>query len=239
MKKYNLRPVGSLLFALCLLLFTPFFCILALLITPLPALQRYRIIAFWARIGVFAARWLCGIQYRVIGLENIPAKPFIVLSRHESVWETLIFQCVLPPVSFVLRKNLLDIPFFGTGLKRMSPIPIVREEGHTALRKIRDLGRLRLAEGFIVVTFPEGTRMAPGQRCNYLPGGAFLAKQTGVPIVPIAVNSGNCWPKNAFFKRSGLITVNIGKPFTVEDMTVEDINHKAQDWIEKELSNNE
>ena len=118
---------------------------------------------------VIAMRWLCGIRYRVIGQQNLPAEPFVILSRHESTWETMAYQLIMPPVAFVLRQNLLNIPFWGWGLRYMSPIAINRESGREALRKIRKQGRQRLQEGFVVVVFPEGTRMAPNDAVIIIP----------------------------------------------------------------------
>ena len=229
----SVRPVGSFFFALLLVFSLPIIYLISVLSGSLPPLRRYFIISRWSCFMVIAMRWLCGIRYRVIGQQNLPAEPFVILSRHESTWETMAYQLIMPPVAFVLRQNLLNIPFWGWGLRYMSPIAINRESGREALRKIRKQGRQRLQEGFVVVVFPEGTRMAPNERRDYHPGGAWFAKQAGVPIVPVSVNSGRCWPKGSFFKRSGLITVNIGPAFSATSMTISKINHKAQDWIEQ------
>lgn len=227
-----MRPLGSVGLALWLLLSTPIFSVLALLSSPLPPLTRYRLIAQWSRLLVQAARLLCGIRYRVEGMDNLPTTPCVLLSRHESTWETVAYQIIFPPQAIVLKKELLRIPFFGWGLARMSPIAINRAAGHRALRDIGEQGQQRLRDGFYVVVFPEGTRMRPGERRSYHPGGAWLAKQAQVAAVPVAVDSGKCWPKNAFCKRAGLITVRIGAPIDCA-LPLKEINEQARRWIEE------
>ncbi len=226
-----MRRLGSVLFALWLAVSTPVFSLLAILSSPLPPLWRYRIIARWSHLAILAARIFCGIRYRVLGMENLPAAPCILLSRHESAWETIAFQAIFPPHAIVLKRELLRIPFFGWGLARMSPIAINRADGRRALREIREQGRARIAAGMSVVVFPEGTRMSPDSSAEWHPGGAWLAKEAGVPAVPVSVDSGRCWSKNAFFKRAGLITVRIGPPIS-PDLPVKEINARARRWVE-------
>ena len=139
---------GSFALALWLVLATPLFALIALMIAPLPPKKRYAIIALWSAGTIFFARVFCGIRYRVIGRENIPNVPCIFFSRHESTWETLAFQSILPPQAIVLRRSLLSIPFFGWGLRQMSPIAIDRQRGTAALRLMLRQGRARLREGF-------------------------------------------------------------------------------------------
>lgn len=226
-----MRPIGSILFALWLLIITPPFSVLAILSSPLPPLVRYRIISQWSKLVVLAARIFCGIRHVVRGMENLPSSPCVLLSRHESAWETIAYQYIFPPQVMVLKRELLWIPFFGWGLSRMSPIAINRSDGRRALRQIAEQGAKRIAEGFYVVVFPEGTRMSPERTCPYHPGGAWLMRQVQIPGVPIAVDSGSCWPKNGFFKRAGTITVQIGRPIDY-NLSVKEINASAQEWIE-------
>ncbi|MGI9298730.1 MAG: lysophospholipid acyltransferase family protein [Gammaproteobacteria bacterium] len=227
-----MRRLGSVLLAAWLGVSTPPFAVLAILSSPLPPLWRYRIISQWSRLLVLAARLFCGIRHRVVGIENLPARPCVLLSRHESAWETIAYQAIFPPNSIVLKKELLRIPFFGWGLARMSPIAINRADGRRALREIGEQGGRRLADGFYVAVFPEGTRMPPESFAEWHIGGAWLAKKAGVPAVPVCVDSGKCWPKNAFFKRAGLITVRIGAPIP-PDLPVKEINARARRWVEE------
>ncbi|MDH5535362.1 MAG: 1-acyl-sn-glycerol-3-phosphate acyltransferase, partial [Betaproteobacteria bacterium] len=200
----------SALFALFQLVVTPFYALIALATFPLAPLARYRVISGWARLNVAAARLICGIRYRVIGAENIPAEPCIILAKHQSAWETLAFQVVLPPHVWVLKRELLRVPFFGWGLAMLSPIAIDRASGTRALKQTLEQGRERLHNGFSIMIFPEGTRIPPGARGRYHPGGAWLAIKTGVPVLPVAHNAGECWRRNAFLKHPGMITVSIG-----------------------------
>ena len=226
------RWIGSILLAGWLIISTPLFSIIALLSSPLSAKIRYRIISQWSRLIILFCRIFCGIRYQVIGLDNLPSSPCVILSRHESAWETIAYQIIFPPQAIVLKKELLKIPFFGWGLARMSPIAIDRADGRQALRQIREQGRQRLQNGFYIIVFPEGTRMHPQQKRPYHIGGAWLAKETKVPVVPVYINSGLCWPKNGFFKKSGVITVRIGPPIISDNLSAKTINQQARQWIE-------
>jgi 1-acyl-sn-glycerol-3-phosphate acyltransferase len=219
------------------ILITPVFAVVALLTFPFTPLTRYRIITLWSRAMLAAATVICGIRYRVIGAQNIPDVPCIFLCKHQSAWETLALQVILPPHVWVLKRELLWIPFFGWGLAMLSPIAIDRSAGVRSLRQTLEQGRARLQQGFSIVVFPEGTRVVPGARGTYHPGGAWLAVKAEVPAVPVAHNSGTCWPRNAFIKRPGLITVSIGPAIeTGGDITAERVIAQAEHWIEAEIS---
>jgi 1-acyl-sn-glycerol-3-phosphate acyltransferase len=178
---------------------------------------------------------ICGIEYRVLGAEHIPKKPSIVLSKHQSAWETLAFQKIFPPQVWVLKKELLRIPFFGWGLAMTSPIAIDRSSGKAALEQVVEQGRDRLRQGFWVVIFPEGTRIAPGKKGKYRIGGAWLATHVNVPVVPVAHNAGEFWGRNSFIKRPGTITVSIGAPIDPTGMEPGDLNVLVEAWIEAEV----
>ena len=225
----------SSLFAAFQILITPVFSIIALLTFPLPALTRYRIITVWTRWVMWAARIICGIRFRVIGRENIPAEPCIILAKHQSAWETMGFQLIFPPQVWVLKRELLRVPFFGWGLAMLSPIAIDRSLRRAALQQLVEQGRQRLAAGFNIVIFPEGTRIAPGQRGQYRAGGAHLAVQTGATVLPVAHNAGLRWGRNAFLKYPGLITVSIGAPIAPDGMDAETLIRRVEQWIEAEM----
>jgi 1-acyl-sn-glycerol-3-phosphate acyltransferase len=224
----------SLLFTAALLVITPPYALLALATFPLPPLVRYRVISGWSRAALFLARRLLGIDWKVEGHENLPARPAVILSKHQSAWETLAFQHIFPPQVYILKRELLWIPFFGWGLALMSPIAIDRSRGFAALRNIARRGRERLEQGFWVVIFPEGTRVAPGERRAYQLGGAWLAAASGAPIVPVAHNAGRVWPRNAFIKRPGTVTVRIGPPIESRDRDPKMLNALAETWIEEQ-----
>jgi 1-acyl-sn-glycerol-3-phosphate acyltransferase len=224
----------SSLFALALILITPPYALLALATFPLPPMARYRIISGWSRLVIWLSRLILGIDWRVEGREHLPARPSVILSKHQSAWETLAFQQIFPPQVLVLKRELLWIPFFGWGLALMSPIAIDRSRGFAALRSMARGGRERLAQGFWVVVFPEGTRVAPGERRDYQLGGAWLAAASGAPIVPVAHNAGLVWPRNAFIKRPGTVTVRIGPPIDTVNRDPKAVNALAETWIEEQ-----
>ena len=155
--------IRSCLFALVLIVITPPYALVALATFALPRMTRYRIISGWSRLVIFFSRKILGIDWRIEGREHLPATPAIILSKHQSAWETMAFQLIFPPQVHVLKRELLWIPFFGWGLALMSPIAIDRARGAAALRSIARRGRERLEQGFWVVIFPEGTRVAPGE----------------------------------------------------------------------------
>jgi 1-acyl-sn-glycerol-3-phosphate acyltransferase len=225
----------SCIFLLFKIIITPVFAVIALLTFPLPRLMRYRIITTWTRLVMGAATLICGIRYRVIGGENVPSEPCVILSKHQSAWETMAFQIIFPPQVWVMKRELLWIPFFGWGLAMLSPIAINRRSGAKALRQMAEQGRERLAAGFCIVIFPEGTRIAPGKRGTYHPGGAWLTVKAGALALPVAHNAGECWRKNAFIKHPGLITVSIGKPIPTQGLTAAELNQRIEEWIEGEM----
>jgi 1-acyl-sn-glycerol-3-phosphate acyltransferase len=224
----------SSLFALALLLLTRPYAVLALATFPLPPFARYRIISGWSRLVVLLSRQILGIRWKVEGAANLPAGPAVILAKHQSAWETMAFQLIFPPQVHVLKRELLWIPFFGWGLALMSPIAIDRSRGGAALRSIARRGRERLRQGFWVVVFPEGTRVAPGERRPYQLGGAWLAAASGAPVVPVAHNAGLFWPRNAFVKRPGTVIVRIGPMIESAGRDPKTINSLAEEWIEEQ-----
>jgi 1-acyl-sn-glycerol-3-phosphate acyltransferase len=222
------------LFALAQIIITPPYALLALATFPLPRFTRYRIISGWSRLIIWLARTILGIRWRVEGGEHLPERPAVILAKHQSAWETMAFQLIFPPQVHVLKRELLWIPFFGWGLALMSPIAIDRARGVAALRAIARRGRERLAQGFWVVVFPEGTRVRPGERRPYQLGGAWLAAATGAPVVPVAHNAGLFWPRNAFLKRPGMVTVRIGPSIDPADRDPKTVNQMAEAWIEEQ-----
>jgi 1-acyl-sn-glycerol-3-phosphate acyltransferase len=175
------------------------------------------------------------LRYRVLGRENIPARPSVVLSKHQSAWETVGLQDIFPPQVFVLKRSLLLIPFLGWAFAAVKMIQIDRGAGMNALRQVEKQGGERLRAGYWVVIFPEGTRTAPGERRRYKSGGAMLAVSAGVPAVPVAHDAGEFWGKNAFIKKPGLITVSIGPAIDPQGKSAEEVNALAEQWIEAEM----
>jgi 1-acyl-sn-glycerol-3-phosphate acyltransferase len=228
--------IRSLVFFLLQLVVTPLYALIAIFTFPFPPIMRYRIISGWALIMLWLLRVLCGIRMEVRGAENIPKSPCVVLCKHQSAWETIALQKVFPPQVWVLKRELLWLPFFGWGLAMTSPIAIRRSQGRDAIKQLLRQGRERLAQGFCVVIFPEGTRIPYGQRGKYRVGGAFLAAASGVPAVPVAHNAGRLWGRKSFLKYPGIITMSIGVPIDPAGLKPEEINRRAEEWIEAEIA---
>jgi 1-acyl-sn-glycerol-3-phosphate acyltransferase len=226
----------SLAFLLIQAVLTIIWSCIALLTFPFRPLTRYRIITVWSRMVIWLAGALCGIRHEIRGLENLPDRPSVVLCKHQSAWETLALQLFLPPQVWVVKRELLKVPFFGWGLAMMHPIAIDRSAGRQALKQMADQGRERLRDGFWIVIFPEGHRFPPGSKGEYHIGGAWLATQTGAPVVPVALNSGYLWGRHAFLKRPGTITVSIGPTLDPSGMKAGELNRRVEDWIETEVA---
>ena len=183
--------------------------------------------------------WLaltCNIRYEVKGLQNIPTSPCVILAKHQSAWETLAFQLIFPPQAYVMKRELLWIPFFGWGLAMTSPIAIQRSAGREALKQLIQLGQQRLAQGLWVVVFPEGTRIAPGKKSKFHIGGAWLASDTKATVLPVAHNAGLHWAKNSWLKKPGVITVSIGQPIDCTHLKPEAVNGQVETWINAETA---
>ena len=230
-----LTVLRSTLYSLLQIIITPLYFLIILAAFPLPPIRRYRITSGWAHIMLFLLRLICGIRYRVIGIEHIPAAPSIILSKHQSAWETLALQQIFPAQVWVLKKELLRVPFFGWGLALTSPIAIDRSSRKAALKQIVEQGKDRLKQGFWIVIFPEGTRIAPGKKGKYGIGGAWLATHTGALVVPVAHNAGEFWGRNSFLKLPGTIMVSIGEPIDPAGMEPGDLNTRVEAWIEAEM----
>ena len=197
----------------------------------------YRLGKVW-RLGMqWGIENLLGIRPTVIGQGNMPKEPCVILAKHQSAWETMVLQdytwgayCV-----FVLKKELLRVPLVGWGLAAMKMISIDRAAGKDALDQVATQGRERLKQGYYVIIFPEGTRVAPGQTKRYKPGGAYLATHVGCKVVPVAHDAGEYWPRQAFLKKAGTVTVSIGPAFDATGMSEAEVNKKAEAWIESEM----
>ncbi|MCP1661078.1 lysophospholipid acyltransferase family protein [Neisseria perflava] len=192
----------------------------------------HRMAQVWVRILNWSLKHVIGLKYRLIGAENIPAAPSIICAKHQSGWETLALQEIFPPQVYVAKRELFKIPFFGWGLKLIKTIGIDRSNRREANDQLARQGLARKNEGYWIAIFPEGTRIAPGQRGKYKLGGARMAKLFEMDIVPVALNSGEFWPKNSFLKYPGEITVVVGKPIAYDSGSEADIMGECEQWIE-------
>ena len=225
----------SALFSLLLAVWTVFCGILVLCTYVLPEQPRFRscyaVCQMWRYGFMGMCHAILGIRYALQGRENIPQTPVIYLAKHQSAWETISLQIWTPPAVFVLKRELLRIPFFGWALWGLRMIWIDRSAGKSALEKIVTQGKQRLAEGLSIIIFPEGTRVAPGKMGKFKAGGAHLATRTGAPVIPVAHNAGELWPRNAFIKRPGTITVRFGPAIDPTGLSEAELNQRVETWI--------
>lgn len=228
--------IRSLIFTIGQWIFTPIFSLFALSTFPFSRITRNRIISLWARTMLWWLRVTCNISYVVKGTENIPNTPCVILAKHQSAWETLAFQLIFPAQCYVMKRELLWIPFFGWALAMTSPVAINRSAGREALKQLVAKGKQRLAEGLWVVVFPEGTRIAPHQHGKFHIGGAWLASGTKATVLPVAHNAGHCWAKNTMLKKSGVITVHIGQPIDCSNLKPDQVNAQVESWIKNEMT---
>ncbi len=231
---HTLAFVRSLVFIMLQAIATILFGVIAMLILPLPYKFRYRVITLWSKFVILLAKYICGIEYQVTGLENLLQTPAILLCNHQSAWETLFLQTILPYQCWVVKKELLNVPFFGWGLWALEPIAIDRKKS-SSLRQLVEQGKAKLSAGRWVVLFPEGSRVAPGKLGKFSKSGALLAKESQMPIIPMAHNAGNCWPRNAFIKKAGIIRVNIGPAIYPNTLTTDEIHQRTENWIKEKL----
>ena len=228
----------TMLFTSAYCLATIFYGVLSILLWLLPAKVRQKIILTWTRFIVFWLRLTCGVRHRVEGAENMQnlSQPVVVLAKHQSTWETIFLQNLFSPASTILKRELLSIPFFGWGLRALSPIAIDRSNPREALRSVKSEGIQRLEQGFNLILFPEGTRMKPGEKGKYARSGADIALSAGADIVPVAVNAGKCWPPGRYVKLPGQITVSVGAPISVQGKQSKQIMQEVEDWIENKMA---
>lgn len=228
--------IRSLLFLLVQLVWVPLYASMVVFVFPFRPHTRYRLASGLAYSMMWLLRVICGIRMEVRGAQNIPAQPCIVMCKHQSAWETFALQTVFPPQVWVLKRELLWLPFFGWGLAVTSPIAIDRSKGKQAMRQLLEQGADRLRRGFCVVIFPEGTRTAYGTRGRYKAGGGVLAESTGALVVPVAHNAGKLWRRNAFLKYPGTVVMSIGNPIDPRGLKADEINRRVEDWIEGEMA---
>ncbi|GAA3969534.1 lysophospholipid acyltransferase family protein [Allohahella marinimesophila] len=197
--------------------------------------MRYRVLSQFSIAIIYWARLVCGMRFRCEGQENIPATPCVVVSNHESAWETFFLGWMFRPQATVLKKELLNIPLFGWGLRMLRPIPLDRNKPTAALKLVLREGTAAIQEGCWVVIYPEGTRVRPMMTGRFNKGGAMLAIRSGVPILPVAHNAGSCWPAGMIRKYPGQIRVKIGAPIQTAGRTVDEVHGELEAAIRQSM----
>jgi len=244
MTQQNISYQGSQLLLYCrsgllfiaVLAATIVFGLLMLIAALLPFSLQYKLASFWGTYVMFMTRAICGLSYQASGLDNLSTdQNAIVLCKHQSAWETIFLMATLPPSSILLKKSLLWIPFWGWAMATLKPIAINRSTPKEALSQLLKQGAKRLQDGYWIVMYPEGTRTAPGEQTKFSASGSLLAQRTGFPIIPIAHNAGEFWPRNSFLKYPGVIQVKIGSAIRVKGRKSKDINTEAETWIKNAM----
>lgn len=207
----------------------------ALILFPLPLKARYKIITSWAKSNVTFLKYVCKVDYKLEGVENIPQGAAIVISNHQSTWETFAFQKFLPEQAWVAKIELLRIPIFGWGLKRCEPIIINRKSGKKAIEQLIDQGLVMLGRGRWIVLYPEGTRVPGGVKSKFKIGGALLAVKADYPILPVAHNAGEYWPRNSFLKYPGTITMVFGPTINGYQRDPGEVMKEVETWIRTKM----
>jgi 1-acyl-sn-glycerol-3-phosphate acyltransferase len=227
--------IRSLLFQIYFYVSVCVFALGCVIVSPFGYPASFSVARNWGRSMLFVGKHLCGLDYVIEGEENIPDQASVIMIKHTTVFETYAQLAIFPPQTWVLKRELLWIPIFGWGLAAMRSIAINRGAGHTAVTQVIEQGKQRLGDGIWVTIFPEGTRMPLGKTRKYGISGAALAAEAQVPVVPVAHNAGDLWPRRGLRKKPGLIRVCIGPPITPGDTPPRELNLKVQDWVESKM----
>jgi 1-acyl-sn-glycerol-3-phosphate acyltransferase len=231
-----MQLLRSMLFTSWLFLGTLFYAVVVLIVFWLPSRLLHGIARNWARSQLWMLKRVCGLSFTVSGYEHLPHGSHVALWKHSSSWETIAQMVILPPQAWVLKRELTWIPFVGWALRRLKPIAINRRAGASAVHQVVQQGQQRLREGYWVVIFPEGTRVALGESRKYGVSGALLAVKAGCKVIPIAHDAGRYWPRRGWLKKAGRIHVVIGPPIETANRDPREINEQARVWIESTLT---
>lgn len=224
--------LGSIAFTLYLFLSVALYGLVVLATGPFGYRVTYRTVLSWVRSVMFMLRWLCRLDYTVEGREHLPAENTVLLLKHSSAWETIAQLEIFPAQTWVIKRELMWVPILGSILRLLKPIAINRSAGKSAVQQVLDQGKRHLELGFWVAIFPEGTRMPAGETRRYGMSGTLLAIAAGRPIVPVAHDAGDFWPRRGWLKRAGTIRVVIGPPIPTAGREPREVNEEAQRWIE-------
>ncbi|MEO5367289.1 MAG: 1-acyl-sn-glycerol-3-phosphate acyltransferase [Magnetococcus sp. WYHC-3] len=225
--------IRSALFVLALVLGILLTSLVILLVSPITtARQRRHIAVYWSRYNLFMLRWLCGLGVQAEGLERLPQGCHLVLSKHQSAWETMVFHAFFPNRLWVMKDSLRRIPVFGWAVHMTGQIFIDRDAGVEAMRTMRRASAEAFQRGDSMILFPEGTRVDPGVVGPYKPGGVGLALAAQVPMVPVALDSGLYWPARTFRIRPGVVRLRVGTPIATAGYASKDRNMLMQSLVD-------
>ena len=227
-----MRILRSTLFMLGFFVSTVLYAIPCVLVRVLPYRYCFAFVSSWCAFNVFWVRITCGIDYKISGLENIPDQACVIMSNHQSTWETLAFPRIFPTLTWVIKKELLYVPFFGWGIASVEPIALNRKQIKKAIQQLINDGKRKLALGRYILIFPEGTRIPYGEQRPLKVGGFLLAQKAGAAILPVAHDSGRLWPRRNFLKTAGTVNVRIGKPIPIDSKSAEELREIYANWLQ-------
>jgi 1-acyl-sn-glycerol-3-phosphate acyltransferase len=229
----------SLVFTTYLFVSVAVYGLVALVVAAFGYRALYRAVLIWVDCTLWMLERICGLGYTVEGLESLPSENTVILMKHSSAWETIAQLKLFPRQTWVMKRELLWAPILGWVLMFLKPIAIDRAAGRAAVEQVIARGVARLGEGLWVVIFPEGTRVPAGQTKRYGLSGTLLAQTAGRPVVPVAHNAGEFWPRRGLLKRRGTIRVVVGTPIETTERDPRSVTADVQRWVETQLESME
>lgn len=228
--------IRSALYLLVLAIITPIIAFCMAVVMPFTKRSvPFWFARLWTRMAIFSLRVICGITQEIRGAENVPSTPTIVMAKHQSAWETIFFMTFFPEQTWVVKQELLNVPFFGWGLAMLSPVAIDRSGGKDSLMQVEEQGAERLKRGLWMMIWPEGHRNPPDKKGRYKIGGAWLSAKSNTPVLPVAHNAGTYWPRHWFWKTPGTITMSIGPLIHPNGREPAEILKEVETWVENEM----
>lgn len=223
----------TLLFMVWMTLLTLLWILPAIVIAPLMDLpMRHRLIGRpFCQMFLWSARLILGVRWSIEYEADVPRDPCIILAKHQSSWETFMLPALLPPQVQVIKRELVQVPVFGWYLSMMGPITLDRQQRTAALKQLINQGSARLASGFHVLIFPEGSRVPAGARKEFSKGGAMLATRSHAKVLPVAHNAGEVWPNHHWIRYPGTITVVVGPVLDSKDLPTKELHRQSEEWI--------
>jgi len=226
----------SLIFTALMIVTMPIIIIPCFLLWFFPYPLRWKFMSNWAKLVNWMLKAICGLSYEVINPENIPNTPVIFFCKHQSAWETIAMQQILPAHVWVLKRELIWVPVFGWALLELESIAINRKAGKKAMEQVIQQGTMRLNKGRSIMIFPEGTRVAPGEVRRFGMGGPVLAEKSGYPVTLVAHNAGEYWRRRDMIKHAGVIKVVIGPTIETKGKTAAEIKEFAEQWMKETMN---
>ena len=236
-----MRFIRSSIFLFCMAVTTCLWVIPCIVARLFPYHMCFSIVSGWCTLNVYLAKIICGIRYEITGLENIPDRACVIMSNHQSTWETLAYPSIFPTLTWVIKKELLYVPMFGWGIASTQPIALDRKQGKKSFIQLIKDGKEKLRLGRFILIFPEGTRIPYEEERTLKIGGFVLAKKAGTEILPVAHDAGRLWPRHGFLKSPGTIQLRIGEPISTTDKTAEELREHYAQWLNHtraEIKNN-